>query len=153
MTPPLGIYVHVPFCLTRCGYCDFNTYTSGDRGAYVTAALAEIDRAADALRRPVDTVFFGGGTPTLLTPEQVGRLLDAIRDRLGLADDVEVTIEANPDTVDRAALARAARGRRHAHLLRRAVGPPPCAGRAGARARHRSARWRRSPTRARPASA
>jgi oxygen-independent coproporphyrinogen-3 oxidase len=102
---PLGIYVHVPFCLTRCGYCDFNTYTSGDRGAYLDAALAEIDLAAAHLRRPVDTVFLGGGTPTLLEPDQVGRLLQRMRDRLGLADDVEVTIEANPDTVDGAALA------------------------------------------------
>ena len=102
---PLGIYVHVPFCLTRCGYCDFNTYTSGDRGAYVTAALAEIDLAAAQLCRPVDTVFLGGGTPTLLSPEQIGRLLARMRDRLGLADDVEVTIEANPDTVDRDTLA------------------------------------------------
>jgi oxygen-independent coproporphyrinogen-3 oxidase len=105
VTPPLGIYVHVPFCLTRCGYCDFNTYTSGDRGAYVDAALAEIDRAARTLKRPADTVFFGGGTPTLLTPAQVARLLAHMRDRLGLADDVEVTIEANPDTVDEPALA------------------------------------------------
>ena len=102
---PLGVYVHVPFCLTRCGYCDFNTYTSGDRGAYVAAALTEIDLAAAQLRRPADTVFLGGGTPTLLTPDQIGRLLARMRERLGLADDVEVTIEANPDTVDRATLA------------------------------------------------
>jgi len=102
---PLGIYVHVPFCLTRCGYCDFNTYTSGDRGAYVEAALAEIDLAATRLRRPADTVFFGGGTPTLLAPDQIARLLGRMRDRLGLADDVEVTVEANPDTVDAASLA------------------------------------------------
>lgn len=102
---PLGVYVHVPFCLTRCGYCDFNTYTSGDRGAYVTAALAEIDLAAARLQRPVDTVFFGGGTPTVLTPDQIGRLLARMRDRPGLADDVEVTLEANPDTVDAPTLA------------------------------------------------
>jgi oxygen-independent coproporphyrinogen-3 oxidase len=104
VAPPLGVYVHVPFCLTRCGYCDFNTYTSGDRGAYLEAALAEIDRAAAVLSRPVDTVFFGGGTPTLLAPAQVGRLLGRMRECLGLADDVEVTIEANPDTVDADAL-------------------------------------------------
>jgi putative oxygen-independent coproporphyrinogen III oxidase len=104
MRPPLGVYVHVPFCLTRCGYCDFNTYTSGDRGAYVQAALVELDLAAGTLDRPVDTVFFGGGTPTLLSPAQIGALLERLRAAPGLADDVEVTVEANPDTVDQAKL-------------------------------------------------
>ncbi len=106
---PLGVYVHVPFCLSRCGYCDFNTYTSGDRGAYVAAALAEIDLAARVLhaggrRPPVATVFLGGGTPTLLAPEQIGALLARIDARLGLAADAEITVEANPDSVDAAAL-------------------------------------------------
>ena len=106
---PLGVYVHVPFCLSRCGYCDFNTYTTGDRGAYVDAALAEIDLAARVLHadgpaRPVATVFLGGGTPTLLTPAQIGALLARIDARLGLAPGAEVTVEANPDSVDAAAL-------------------------------------------------
>jgi len=102
VTPPLGIYVHVPFCLTRCGYCDFNTYTSGDRGGYVEAALTEIDLAAATLgdARPARTIFFGGGTPTLLTPDQIAALLRRIDERIGLAPAPEVTVEANPDTVD-----------------------------------------------------
>jgi putative oxygen-independent coproporphyrinogen III oxidase len=108
---PLGVYVHVPFCLTRCGYCDFNTYTTGDRGAFLAAAIAEVSLAgrtlgADGPPPPVRTVFLGGGTPTLLRPQQIARLLEAIDADLGLAGDAEVTVEANPDTVDAAILAR-----------------------------------------------
>ncbi|GAB47764.1 radical SAM family heme chaperone HemW [Mobilicoccus pelagius] len=105
-----GAYVHVPFCLRRCGYCDFNTYTprelggehaSALTGPYLEALLAEIRLAGRVLpRRPFDTVFFGGGTPTLLEPEQLGAVLTALDETFGLASDVEVTTEANPDTVD-----------------------------------------------------
>jgi putative oxygen-independent coproporphyrinogen III oxidase len=104
---PFGVYVHVPFCVTRCGYCDFNTYTSGDRGGFVRAALAEVDLAArvvDGRVAHVDTVFLGGGTPTLLDPAQLAAVLEHLDARLGLAPDVEVTVEANPDTVDPASL-------------------------------------------------
>ena len=105
-TRPFGVYVHVPFCATRCGYCDFNTYVPGadgdDRAAYVRAALAEI-RLARRLLGPgapaVATVFFGGGTPTLLAPDLLAALLDEIRAVFGLADGAEVTVEANPETV------------------------------------------------------
>ncbi|MEA2290454.1 MAG: hypothetical protein QOD55_2451 [Solirubrobacteraceae bacterium] len=104
---PLGVYVHVPFCAARCGYCDFNTYVPGedgdDRGAYVDAALAEIRLAARVLGAaapPVSTVFFGGGTPTLLAPARLAALLDAVHDALGLTSDAEVTVEANPETLD-----------------------------------------------------
>lgn len=118
----LGFYVHVPFCAVRCGYCDFNTYTaaelgSGVRGAsrdsYVDAALAEIRlarRVLDGVDRPVDTVFFGGGTPTLLNPDHLVRLLEAIDTEFGLVPDAEVTTEANPDSVDAASLARLREG-------------------------------------------
>lgn len=108
-----GMYVHVPFCASRCGYCDFNTYTAselGDAGsvpAYLEAAAAEIRLAAEVLGqvdRPVSTVFFGGGTPTLLEPRRIGELLAAIRDRFGLQADAEVTCEANPDSVTAADL-------------------------------------------------
>jgi oxygen-independent coproporphyrinogen-3 oxidase len=107
---PLGLYLHVPFCLTRCGYCDFNTYTTGDRGAFATAARAEIALAARVLGAdgpppPVRTVFLGGGTPTLLSADEIGGLLEAIAADLGFAADVEITVEANPDTVDEAVLA------------------------------------------------
>lgn len=108
----LGVYVHVPFCRVRCGYCDFNTYTAEEiRGVrqsdYAGQALAELDLALTVLgdaARPVETVFFGGGTPTLLPAAQLGQLLGGVRDRFGLAPGAEVTTEANPDSVDAAAL-------------------------------------------------
>jgi putative oxygen-independent coproporphyrinogen III oxidase len=97
-----GVYVHVPWCASRCGYCDFNTYVPGRlRGAapggYAATAEAEI---ALAPARTADTVFFGGGTPTLLETAQLARVLAAIEGHFGLARDAEVTIEANPETVD-----------------------------------------------------
>jgi oxygen-independent coproporphyrinogen-3 oxidase len=108
---PFGLYVHVPFCATRCGYCDFNTYVAGEdgaeRGGYAAAAIAELDLAQRVLgdRAPqVDTVFFGGGTPTLLEASELVSVLDAIRERFELAPDVEVTTEANPESVDPAKL-------------------------------------------------
>src|SRR4051812_28125411 len=103
---PLGVYVHVPFCASRCGYCDFNTYVPGGDGepaAYVRAALAEVRLARRVLGSgapPASTVFFGGGTPTLLAPELLAALLDEIRAALGLAAGAEVTVEANPETVE-----------------------------------------------------
>jgi oxygen-independent coproporphyrinogen-3 oxidase len=115
---PLGIYLHVPFCRTRCGYCDFNTYTptelrvatdlaeTGD--AYVAAALAEIDlagRVLGAAAPAVSTVFVGGGTPTLLTADDLVRLLGRIESTFGLAEGAEVTTEANPESVSPASLA------------------------------------------------
>lgn len=103
----LGVYVHVPFCRARCGYCDFNTYTAAELGpgvsrqTYADQAIAEIRLARRVLgdARPVDTVFFGGGTPTLLPAADLTRIVAAIRDELGLASDAEVTTEANPDSV------------------------------------------------------
>jgi oxygen-independent coproporphyrinogen-3 oxidase len=109
---PFGIYLHVPFCASRCGYCDFNTYTAADLGGggsraeYPAVAAAEIRLAAARLgRRPVRTVFVGGGTPTLLSPAELGGLLATIDAEFGLAPDAEVTTEANPESVDAAALA------------------------------------------------
>ncbi|RNI20434.1 radical SAM family heme chaperone HemW [Flexivirga caeni] len=106
----LGIYLHVPFCRVRCGYCDFNTYTAtelGGHGAgistYAEAAIAEIDLAAGVLGETaptVSTVFVGGGTPTMLATGDLTRMVARVRDRFGLRDDAEVTTEANPDTVD-----------------------------------------------------
>ncbi|HET7303424.1 MAG TPA: radical SAM family heme chaperone HemW [Segeticoccus sp.] len=106
---PFGVYVHVPFCSVRCGYCDFNTYTltelgteGASVGTYADAALAELDLATKVLgdRVPqVDTVFVGGGTPTMLAASDLVRVLDGIRERFGLAPDAEVTTEANPDSV------------------------------------------------------
>ncbi len=104
----LGIYVHVPFCAVRCGYCDFNTYTLTELGpgastaTFVDSALIELDVAARVLGPgvgPVDTVFVGGGTPTLLPAADLVRCVAGIRERFGLAPDAEVTTEANPDSV------------------------------------------------------
>ena len=120
---PFGIYLHVPFCTVRCGYCDFNTYTAtelgpvgGAKGAsvatFVDAAIAELDLADEVLGAapPVSTVFVGGGTPTLLPPEDLVRFLDAVRARWGLAPDAEVTTEANPDSVTADSLRTLAEG-------------------------------------------
>jgi putative oxygen-independent coproporphyrinogen III oxidase len=114
---PLGIYIHVPFCTTRCGYCDFNTYTAAElgtepgasRAGYVDAAIKELDLAARVLGPDVpeiSTIFVGGGTPTLLPPDDLGRLIAAVRNRFGLADRAEVTTESNPESVDAAGLCR-----------------------------------------------
>lgn len=99
--PGFGVYVHVPFCRHRCHYCDFNTYEGleHDYDAYIDALITDIGRW-DGETRPATSVFFGGGTPTLLRPAQLGRILDAVRDRCGLAPGAEVTVEANPETVD-----------------------------------------------------
>lgn len=111
-----GVYVHVPYCASRCGYCDFNTYTAGELGAggadtgdYVAAVFAEIELSARVLagagKLPrVDTVFFGGGTPTLLPAQALTRILGRLDEVFGLADGVEVTTEANPESVDPAKL-------------------------------------------------
>jgi putative oxygen-independent coproporphyrinogen III oxidase len=105
---PLGFYVHVPFCTVRCGYCDFNTYTASElgggasRGTYADAAIAEIRLARKVLGAvdvPVATVFFGGGTPTLLPPRDLTRVLAAIDEEFGLVPGAEVTTESNPDSV------------------------------------------------------
>ena len=101
--PPLGIYIHVPFCTARCGYCDFNTYVpSGPEqpSQFLAAALREIEFArAELGERPVATVFVGGGTPTLIGEDLV-RLLEAVGNAFGLVDGAEVTTEANPESTD-----------------------------------------------------
>ncbi len=111
-----GAYVHIPFCTVRCGYCDFNTYTADElrgerREDFGSRIAAEIDFAARSLRdagvaeRELSTVFFGGGTPTLLAPEILGGMLSRLAEHWPLASDAEVTVEANPDTVTAASIA------------------------------------------------
>lgn len=108
---PFGVYVHVPFCSVRCGYCDFNTYTADElgegatRASYADTAISEIEMAARTYAQEIETVFFGGGTPTQLPSADLVRLLDALRTNFGLASDVEVTTEANPDSVTPESLA------------------------------------------------
>ena len=113
-TTDFGVYLHVPFCRVRCGYCDFNTYTASElRGArqddFADTLAAEVrlaGRVMDAAgpRRMASTVFFGGGTPTLLPPGDLARMLDAVRTEFGITDGAEITVEANPDTVDDAVM-------------------------------------------------
>lgn len=109
---PLGIYIHVPFCTSRCGYCDFNTYTAGQLGdvsspsVWFTALQKELFAGVEKLAQlgvnppAAKTVFVGGGTPSLLGGELLAQVLDLVRDSFGLADDAEVTTEANPESTD-----------------------------------------------------
>jgi putative oxygen-independent coproporphyrinogen III oxidase len=101
-----AVYVHVPFCATRCGYCDFNTYTASELGSgasreeYADTVLAELKLAREAINpEKVDTVFVGGGTPTLLDAGDLGRILEGIDATWGLSAGAEVTTEANPESV------------------------------------------------------
>jgi oxygen-independent coproporphyrinogen-3 oxidase len=122
-TRPFGVYVHVPFCATRCGYCDFNTYTASDLGltstddpaspaSWLEGLRRELDLAARVLGAvgstglpPADTVFVGGGTPSLLGAEGLAAVLDAVRGTVGLRPGAEVTTEANPESTSPAMLA------------------------------------------------
>ncbi|WP_076464580.1 radical SAM family heme chaperone HemW [Actinomyces mediterranea] len=108
---PLSLYLHVPFCRVRCGYCDFNTYTVGfgqgaEPGSYAASIAREARLAAEVLAdagmspRSASTVFIGGGTPTLLDARELADMLRACRDEIGIAEGAEITVEANPDTVD-----------------------------------------------------
>lgn len=112
-----GLYIHVPFCVTRCGYCDFNTYTLTELGApgasvatYANAVERELDLAHRELSKApggvpvIHTVFIGGGTPTMLAADDLVRMIADARERFGFAEDVEITTEANPDSVDEAYL-------------------------------------------------
>ena len=116
MPEPFSLYVHVPYCTVRCGYCDFNTYTASElgggasRASYAAQAIAEIGLAAAHLRAAgreparVETVFFGGGTPTILPASDLAAMLEAARQEWSLAPGAEVTTEANPETVGPAEL-------------------------------------------------
>ena len=108
-----AVYLHVPFCASRCGYCDFNTYTASELGGgvsretYADTVLQELDLAKRTITpQRVDTVFVGGGTPTLLSADDLGRILQGIDDAWGLAPGAEITTEANPESVDLAYLRR-----------------------------------------------
>ena len=95
----LGLYIHIPFCSAICNYCNFNRglFAAGLKERYVSALLTEIRRAEDG--SPADTIFFGGGTPSLLEPSEVAAVIDACRQSWSLARDAEITLEANPETV------------------------------------------------------
>src|SRR5699024_642853 len=97
---PLGLYIHLPWCVKKCPYCDFNSHRS--RGelpeqAYVDALLADLQMAAPTDEtRPVGSIFFGGGTPSLFSPQAIGRIIDAVAARFAVTADCEITLEANP---------------------------------------------------------
>ena len=107
--PPLSLYVHLPWCVRKCPYCDFNSHTAGSnapRGRYLDAVLIDLQsEAASAAGRPLISIFFGGGTPSLFSPDEIARLLDAIDRHFTLSNDIEVTMEANPGTVECATVA------------------------------------------------
>ncbi|MGD8311404.1 MAG: radical SAM family heme chaperone HemW [Gammaproteobacteria bacterium] len=108
--PPLSLYIHIPWCARKCPYCDFNSHEA--RGeiperAYVEALIADLEQDLETVsERPVESVFIGGGTPSLFTPAAVCRLLTGIGTRLPLREGAEITLEANPGTVDRERLLR-----------------------------------------------
>ncbi|WP_313551003.1 radical SAM family heme chaperone HemW [Corynebacterium sp.] len=105
MKDTFGLYIHVPFCATRCGYCDFNTYTPGELGSprdltgpYLDALERELEMAAAKVNRPADTIFVGGGTPSLLGGEGLTRVLNAARNTFGISEGAEITTESNPES-------------------------------------------------------
>lgn len=102
--PPLALYIHIPWCVRKCPYCDFNSHAAGPElpeEAYVSALLDDFDRDLPAaLGRPLTSIFFGGGTPSLFSAAALGRLLEGLRARIPMAPDVEITLEANPGTFE-----------------------------------------------------
>ena len=111
--PPLSLYVHLPWCIRKCPYCDFNSHAlrpevdaDAQERRYVQALLADLEASLPLVwGRPVVSVFFGGGTPSLFAPESIARLIEGIRARLPLAPACEITLEANPGTFERARFA------------------------------------------------
>jgi oxygen-independent coproporphyrinogen-3 oxidase len=101
---PFSLYIHIPFCFHKCPYCDFNTYavTSAPEGDYTSALLSELDSRAvreEWKGRTIQTIFFGGGTPSLFAPQAIGQIINGARERFTLAENLEITLEANPGTV------------------------------------------------------
>lgn len=121
-TPPLSLYMHLPWCVKKCPYCDFNSHSAGQDAPttrYVQAVLADIAREAQrAAGRSIETVFIGGGTPSLFSPAEISTLLDGVRGHMNLSPDAEITMEANPGTVECGAPA----GYREAGVNRLSIG-------------------------------
>ena len=107
--PPLAAYIHIPWCVKKCPYCDFNSHTSHDalpEAAYVDALIEDLEQDLQALdglpARPLTSIFFGGGTPSLFSAAALDRFLQALNQRVPFADDIEITLEANPGTFEQA---------------------------------------------------
>jgi oxygen-independent coproporphyrinogen-3 oxidase len=105
---PLGIYVHIPFCSAICNYCNFNRglYDADLKTRYVEALRTEIARSHESAGRTADTIFFGGGTPSLLEPDEIAAIIQSVRDNIDLDQHSEITLETNPETIDRDKLER-----------------------------------------------
>jgi oxygen-independent coproporphyrinogen-3 oxidase len=119
--PPLSLYIHTPWCVRKCPYCDFNSHERGElpEAAYLQALLADLDQDLPLIGdRPVETVFIGGGTPSLLSGGFYRQLFQGIRQRLPLSDEAEITLEANPGTVEAGRFA----GFREAGINRLSIG-------------------------------
>ena len=121
-TPPLSLYIHIPWCVRKCPYCDFNSHearTDIPEDAYITALITDLELDLPSVwGRTIDTVFIGGGTPSLFSPEGIEQLLSSIRARVPLKPDAEITLEANPGTVDQARF----KGFRDAGINRLSIG-------------------------------
>ncbi len=104
--PPLALYVHIPWCVRKCPYCDFNSHAAGPNlpeDEYVAALLTDLDQdLAQAQGRQLTSIFFGGGTPSLFSARALGRILEGVERRIGFAGDIEITLEANPGTFEQA---------------------------------------------------
>ena len=102
--PPLALYVHMPWCVRKCPYCDFNSHAAPElvpQAQYIDTLLQDLQSDLPAVQaRPLTSIFFGGGTPSLFAPEQIGRLLEGVRREIAFADDIEITLEANPGTIE-----------------------------------------------------
>ena len=102
--PPLSLYIHLPWCVRKCPYCDFNSHRAGDappRQRYIEALLKDLSReAAQAHGRTIESIFLGGGTPSLFSPDEIKTLLKGVRALFVIAEDAEITMEANPGTVE-----------------------------------------------------
>ena len=128
--PSLALYVHMPWCVRKCPYCDFNSHqlkSAAPDSSYIDALIRDFDLELPSVSgRRIDTVFFGGGTPSLFQPEDFSRLLGAFRQRIAFAEDVEITLEANPGTIERGRFA----GYRDAGINRVSLGAQTFAPRA-----------------------
>lgn len=102
--PPISLYVHLPWCVRKCPYCDFNSHTAGaaaPKQRYINALLHDLDReSVRAAGRTLESIFLGGGTPSLFSPDEISRVLEGVESRFSVSADVEVTMEANPGTVE-----------------------------------------------------
>jgi oxygen-independent coproporphyrinogen-3 oxidase len=111
--PPLSLYVHIPWCVRKCPYCDFNSHNAPQnlpQREYVDALLRDLDQDLSlAQGRRLQSIFFGGGTPSLFAPDAIARILDGVAARLDLASGIEITLETNPGTVEHGPFADYAR--------------------------------------------